>query len=259
MMTEDAKIAEHSRAGEVSPGGVPGGKARALRLAVVLAALAVVVAGALAALAQAGAFGNRPTTTATASPTAVATTNAFPAAAAQVPVYSADWTQGADGWTLPAGWSAQNGQLVADLTTDAEVPVPFLVVAPRYSIQLDLQGLHGNGFTGGNHFILVARDLSGKDLYELVVQCNGGSQCAGETGILIDYPAPGSDAEFFNDSYYGPGVQPFQLRMAGNELMRCVTNCDWTGTSALPLSPVHLFLISHHVQLKITHFAITIP
>jgi hypothetical protein len=259
MMTKDAKIdaqtADHPPAPGTAATGGPRRRVVATWLGVVLAAV-VVVGGGLAALAQDGAFGGRTSTTAAASPTV---TTAFLPASAQVPVYTADWTQGADGWTLPAGWSTQNGQLVADTTVKDEIPVPFLVVAPRYSIQLDLQGMRA-GFTGGNHIFLIARDLSGIDLYDLAIFCYaGGSRCDGQTGVLIDHPAPGSSAGHFHDSFYGPSVQTFELRVTGSELMRCVTDCDWNGTSALPLSPVHLFLVSQHIQLKVTRFAITIP
>jgi len=257
---KDAQVAGQSPAPvERASGSAPRGRAGVMWRVAVLAAIVVVVAGAFVTLSQSGALGGRSGSGGVASPTAVASSTATPiAVSSPATTYSADWTQGPDGWALPAGWQIANGQLAADVATDAEVSVPFLVIAPNYSIEIDLQGLRGGAGRGRNHFNLIGRDTTGKGLYYLSIQCNAGT-CSGETGLQLDHPATGSGSGVFNDSFYQSDVQTFHLHIAGNEIVRCLTVCDWNGKSAVALSPARLFLVSAHVRVAVTRFVITIP
>lgn len=53
-------------------------------------------------------------------------------------VYEANWTDGPDDWTLPAGWTAENGELVGDGSAPANLVAGFAPTQANYAIEAEL-------------------------------------------------------------------------------------------------------------------------
>lgn len=261
MTTEESPTTDQPSAPAGAMKDGPRGRAGIIRRAAVVGVIVALVAGVLAALAQAGAFsgllGFRAATSpkVAATPTEVATPAGPPAT-----IYDADWTHGPDDyWTLPAGWSTANGQLVASEDADGEAQLSFPIIAPYYTVSFDVEGLQGSYGRGAGTLTLIGRDPSGKRLFDLIIECLPGG-CEGNTNLLLDYPATSRDDIVSSDSYYQLGTpHNFQIHVAGTTIVRCLVDCDWTGRSAVALSPVYLTLGAHHIQATVTRFVITLP
>ena len=53
-------------------------------------------------------------------------------------VYAANWSGGEDDWTLPDGWSVENGTLVSTGAGAANLVAPFAPTGPNYAVEVEL-------------------------------------------------------------------------------------------------------------------------
>lgn len=218
--------------------------------------LVLALALALAALAGCAPGGSASATpTATMMPTATPTATALPQPKL---LYQADWSHGAGGWALPAGWHVTNGQLVNDGTSDAAAIAPFTVSVPNYTIEARIHMLEVTSPTGvaDTYFGLGAQDDSGKLL------------CAGEaTGIWKaspwhsdstlsttgDYP----DGAKVWENIVGVNPKTYKLAITGSTVQYFPGNVSIGGlTAPYVLSPARPMLIASSVRLAIMSFAV---
>ena len=226
---------------------------RARRTASALFVLALALV-ALAACAPGGSSAGT-TPTATMMPTATPTATALPQPKL---LYQADWSHGADGWTLPAGWHVANGQLINDGTGDASAVAPFTVSVPNYTIEarIIMQEVTSPTGVADTYFGLGAQDASGKLL------------CTGEaTGIWKASPWH-SDSTLTTTGDYPEGakvwenivgVNPktYKLVITGSTVQYFPGNVSIGGlTAPYVLSPARPVLIASSVRLTITSFVV---
>ncbi len=197
------------------------------------------------------------TTTARPIPSATATT--IP----QV-VYQADWSHGADGWTLPAQTKIVDGHLLIDSQTSTALQIPYIPTTRNYALDMDFQI---EGMTIGGHFGLTARDAAGGLQYAAMMACTpmhegawtpdmGG--CPGAV-YLNTHAAKDSSGYFTSDYVVRGGPQTFHLEVTGDTVNFCpVDDCLVPVTSPQPLiaSP-HLFVEVRAVKLLITRVTVT--
>ncbi len=200
-----------------------------------------------------GAATNAPT--ATPFPTEAPTATALPQPKL---LYQADWSHGAGGWTLPAGWHAGNGQLTNDGTAAGTALAPFTISVPNYTIEARIQVLEVTSPTGvaDTYFGLGAQDSSGKLL------------CSGEaTGIWKaspwhsdstlstsgDYP----DGAKVWENIVGVNPKTYRLAITGSSVQYYPGNVSIGGlTAPYPLAPAQPVLIASSVRLVVTSFAV---
>lgn len=202
---------------------------------------------------------------ANATPTATAIPTAMPSPTATQPpklVYQADWSHGANGWTLPAGWHVANGQLVNDGTSSGSSANPALppitVTSPNYSIEARIQLLEVTSPTGiaDTYFGLGVQDSSGNVL------------CSGEaTGIWKaspwhsdstlattgDYP----EGEKVWENIVGVNPKTYRLVISGPTVQYYPGSVSIGGlTAPYALAPARPALIASSVRLVVTSFAV---
>ena len=211
----------------------------------------------LAVLSGCGSGSGAANTTPTATPFPTATPS--PTALPQPKLlYQADWSHGAGGWTLPAGWHVANGQLVNDGTGDAVALPPFTITVPNYTIEARIQVQEVTSPTGiaDTYFGLGAQDSSGKLL------------CTGEaTGIWKaspwhsdstltttgDYPDGGKVWE----NIVGVNPKTYRLAITGASVQYYPGNVSIGGlTAPYPLSPARPVLIASSVRLVVMSFSV---
>jgi hypothetical protein len=195
------------------------------------------------------------------APTATSVPTATPSPTATVQpklLYQADWSRGADGWTLPAGWHVANGQLTNDGTSSAEAIAPITVSALNYTIEARIQllAVTSQGGVTNNYFGLAVQDSSGKML------------CSGEaTGIWTDSPWHSDSTLSTTGSYpdgakvweniVGVNPKTYRLVISGSSVRYYPGNVSIGGlTAPYPLSPARPVLVASSVRLVVMSFAV---
>lgn len=232
---------------------VPG--PRPLIITGIVAVLVAIVAGAIWGLTRSNV--GSATTTTRAIPSATAT---------MIPrvVYQADWSHGANGWTLPAQAQIVDGHLLLDSQTSIALQIPYVPTTRNYAIDMDFQI---EGMTIGGHFGLTARNATGDLQYAAQMACTpmhegawtpdmGG--CPG--AVYVNTHAAKDPSGYFTSDYVvRGGPQTFHLEVTGDTVNFCpVDDCLVPVTSAQPLiaSP-HLFIEVRAVKLLITRVTVT--
>jgi hypothetical protein len=219
----------------------------AIRLRV-LAALLVVAA--LAAGCSAGSSGRAtPTTTPirTATPTPIPTV-----------LYQADWSRGADGWTLPAHWSVQGGMLVNDGGGIEALPIPYTVTVPDYEVDLVARVVDvATPQSCGNLYGMQALDTNGSQLYYAQIYCIGTHpQNPGESLLLVtlDGMEQGATADFVLNN----DVKTYRVIVHGKGIRYFPNSSAAVGgaNAPEPLAPATFALLDQHVQLAIITFTV---
>jgi hypothetical protein len=187
-------------------------------------------------------------------------------AATAVPrvLYQADWSQGANGWKLPAGAKIVNGNLVLDSKDLLRVPVPY-VPTGNYALEMDFQI---EAVTVGGHFGFTVQNPAGKNQYFAQMDCTPMHQGAwtpamgGCPGAVLVSVAGGSypSGLWTSDYVISPGPQNFRMEVTSNNTVNfCpVHDCLVPVTSAKPFgTPPQLLIEDRAVKLLITHIAVT--
>lgn len=231
---------------------VPGPRPLAITSIVVL--LVAIVAGAIWGLTRSNA--GSATTTTRALPSATAT---------RVPqvVYQADWSHGANGWTLPAQAQIVDGHLLIDSKADLALQIPYIPQTRNYAIEMDFQL---EGLTVGGHFGITTRDAAGDLQYAAEMACTpmhegawtpdmGG--CPGAVYLNVHY-TKNRDDNFASDYVIHSGPQTFYVEATGDTVNFCPAgDCLVPVTSAKPLdaSP-HIFIAVRAVKILITRVTV---
>ncbi len=196
------------------------------------------------------------------------TTTARPlpsATATSVPqvVYQADWSHGANGWTLPAQAKIVDGHLLIDSKTDLALQIPYIPQTRNYATEMDFEL---EGLTVGGHFGITTRDASGDLQYSAEMTCTpmhegawtpdmGG--CPGAVYLNVHY-TKNRDDNFASDYIIHSGPQTFHVEVMGDTVNFCPAgDCLVPVTSAKPLdaSP-HIFIAVRAVKLLITRVTV---
>lgn len=200
--------------------------------------------------------------TTTARATATATATRIP----QV-VYQADWSHGANGWTLPAQTKIVDGHLLLDLsdsTALASLQIPYVPTTPNYAVEMDFQL---EGLTVGGHFGFTGRDATGTIQYAGEVACTPMHQgswtpdmgsCPG--AVYVNTRGSKDSGSFASDYVINPGPQTFRLEVTdGNTVTFCpVNDCLLSATSTQPYpASLRIFIEDRGVKLLITRVTVT--
>lgn len=176
---------------------------------------------------------------------------------APVVVYQADWSHGADGWTLPPHWQIVQGQLVNDGYGDNTIPVPVTVTDTNYAVEMNLQVLSmTNGSGCGNFFGFVSQNAQGTQQYEASVSCmDAPPPFHGQSNLITtdSFPSGVKVADFV----VGSSPRTYRVEVRGNGVSFFPEQVAIARLSSpIPLSPAHLFIEDSQVRMIITSFAI---
>jgi hypothetical protein len=192
----------------------------------------------------------RPTQTVRTTPTTLTRGTPTPAT-----LYEADWTHGADGWTLPPHWQITAGQLVNDGQGTSPIAVPATVTAANYAIEMRVQVQSvTSATTCANTFGLLALDTSGGERYVAHATClDAAPPFRGQAELRAADDQTTTDADFAAGTapqIYRITVQGDQISFAGEGgLLGNVT-------TKAPLSPARFAIEDQHVQLIVTSLSI---
>lgn len=190
------------------------------------------------------------------APTATTAQSPTPTKAPTV-VYSADWSHGADGWTLPAGWSIQNGALVNDGTGTGSITVPFTMPSGNYEIDFDAREVSASlPQNFGNLFGVMAQDNTGDLLFEAILLFIGNNPCA-RCWAQWSLRANGG-AHTSADYVLSNSMKTYRVQVLGRSV-RFFINAPTSVApvqSQAPLSPASLVIECGHINLVITRFQI---
>lgn len=214
---------------------------------------ALALLGALAVTVSACA-GQSANATATHAPTATAT---------PVPkvLYTADWSHGAGGWTLPPHWSIQGGQLSNDGKGDDAIPIPFAVTEQHYTVEMDLQVMDYTCSPNCNEYGIEAGNANVKSLYS--AQINGIDLKAPHHGFsVLNTPHP-QDARYSvatQDFIPGANVRTYTVSVDGDTASMAISGSGvGSVTGTMPFWPANLSISDQHVQIAISRLTITTP
>ncbi len=228
-------------------------RSRPLIITSIVVVLVAILAGTFWGVTRSN--GEKPTT---ARPIPSATATTIP----QV-VYQADWSHGANGWTLPPQAKIVDGHLLIDSKTDLALQIPYIPQTRNYATEMDFQL---EGLTVGGHFGITTRTASGDLQYAAQMTCTpmhegawtpdmGG--CPGAVYLNV-HAARNPGDNFTSDYVIHSGPQTFHLEVTDDTVNFCPANdCLVPVTSPTPLDPSpHIFIAVRAVKILITRVTI---
>ncbi len=241
------------------PSAAPPPQERPRRRAFVVAGLLVVLVAVIAGATWGVSRSAGTNTSAHVPPQATATPRVL---------YQANWSQGADGWKLPAGATIADGHLELESSETLSLEIPYVPTARNYAVEMDylLQAT-----MKGGRFGVTARSGIGDQLYSLSMQCTPEAPIPAGTwnpsngacsGVVLELTPGGTYPEGFwtTDYTVGTGAQTFRAEAHGNSVDMCPVKDDCvvpvTSPKPLPASQ-HLFIETRAVKIQITRVVVT--
>ncbi len=192
-----------------------------------------------------------------------AATPAPTATSAPKTLYQADFTTRASEWKLPAHWSIVNGALENDGQSSAvsELPIPYRVAAPNYTLTLQILTLAANGPGVNGEYGFLGRSTAGKLLY--TAELTDVEHTLHSYAVMYPANPDTSNNNNFGTYDFTPGRQtrPYQVQVEG-PFISFLAGGSLVGTpvkSADQLSPAQLSIVDQAVQLSIQSLTITTP
>ena len=219
-----------------------------------LLALVALLVSACAAPGVNGQATAQTTPAATAAPTPTAT---------PVPrvLYTADWSRGANGWTLPPHWSTQGGQLVNDGQGVDAIPIPFVLTESRYTVEMQVQVQGYTCSPNCNEYGFAANGPNGAHLY--VAEIDEVGQTPPHHGFSMLTTAHPQDPRYSvatQDFIPGVNVRSYTVSVDGDTVSYAISGSGVGAVAvALPLAPASMAITDQHVPLAVTRLTITTP
>lgn len=226
-----------------------------LVVAGLLVVVVAVVAGAIWGVTRGNAGASSTTSDATATP-------------APRVLYQANWSQGADGWTLPTGAKIVDGHLDIESADALSLQIPYVPTTPNYAVEMDY--LLEATMKGGR-FGITSRDTVGNEIYSVLMQCSPHTRVLPGAwdpskgacpGIALELTPGGKypGGYWVTDYAIGTGAQTFRVEKRGNTALMCpvVNGCDVPVTSPKPMadSP-QISIETRAVKLLVTRLVVT--
>lgn len=220
--------------------------------------------GCLICLLAACESGNSSATTASGSPTSVATPTPRPTATtvlAGTVLYQAKWDQGLASWQGTQGWKVVQGQLET-VTSSATLAIPYTPKVSDYAIEVHLQIVRALTDNGG-YFSIYAKPQSGKNGYQTGVS---GLKKPGPFGshpqsqAMIDPSSAQSPGGYPQDYEPGSGWHTYRVEVRGSEVRLLddgVQIGDANSSQTDTLSNGPLGISSDAVVLRVSNLQIT--
>lgn len=220
--------------------------------ALALLALVALLVSACAASGVSGQAEQSPAASAAAMPTAPPAPRVL---------YTADWSHGANGWTLPPNWSIQGGQLVNDGQGEDAIPIPFPLTESRYTVEMQAQVQGYTCSPNCNEYGFAADSPGGSHLYVAEIdEIDMNAPHHGFSMLTTAHPQDPRYAVATQDFIPGVNVRSYTVSVEGDSVSYAISGSG-VGSIAvtLPLAPAGLSITDQHVQLVVTRLTITTP
>jgi hypothetical protein len=177
-------------------------------------------------------------------------------------VYTADWSRGASGWSLPSSVKIKSGQLIFSGNGNANLAIPYQPPVSGYSITLGMEIDAVNPVSNGGTITISAQDAVGNSLYPAQIDyvgrqfqgCSGGEIAAGVEGGR--YPSGIGISDFDT----GPYVNSYNFKVDAAGVTFCyAASCETAGYVNAPKPVVKVVLQDAYLELKVTSIAVSIP
>jgi hypothetical protein len=191
------------------------------------------------------------------------TTRAATATPVPKVLYSADWSHGDAGWTLPAHWSLVKGQIENDGYGTAPLVIPYEVTQPNYTIAVDFtvtsipayRACHSYGIEG----LSSGNTLQFLGDVNCITKLTAAYHAFSETYVAhADSPADQLSTNDYTVQFY---TQTFTVQVQRNDNVDfCPANdCLANRNSTTPLSPLQIAIYCVAVRLAVSRIVITTP
>jgi hypothetical protein len=178
-------------------------------------------------------------------------------------LYTADWSHGTEGWTLPSHWRLVNGHLENDGYGTEPLLIPYQVTVPNYSVAVDFTvekvpnyaACHSYGIEGlssGNTLQFLGSIAC---IRKLAVAYHAFSE------NYVAHADSTGDEMSTNDYTVLFFTQTFSVQVQGNNNVdfcpgiACLSNV----VSTTPLSPLHIAIYDIGVQMSVSRIVISSP
>jgi len=199
-----------------------------------------------------------------AAPSGSPTTQAAPTAT-PIPkvLYTANWSNGTTGWTLPAHWALVHGNIQNDGYGTQPLLIPYTVTQPNYTVSVGFtvesvppyKACHSYGIEGvssGNTPQFLG-DIS--CITKLAVAYHGFSQ------NYVSHAESANSQMSTNDYTLQFYPQTFTIQVQDNHRVDFCTGVDCLGDvmSTTPLSPLQIGIYDVALRLTVNSIVITTP
>jgi hypothetical protein len=177
-------------------------------------------------------------------------------------LYTADWSHGTGGWSLPSHWRLVKGHIENDGYGTEPLLIPYQVTVPNYSVTVDftvekvpsIPACHSygiEGLSGGNTLQFLGSIAC---IRKLAVAYHGFSQ---NYVAHADSVGDQMSTQDFTVLFY---TQTFSVQVQGDNVDFCPgISCLANVNSATPLSPLHIAIYDVNVQMSVSRIIISSP
>jgi hypothetical protein len=178
-------------------------------------------------------------------------------------LYTADWSHGTEGWTLPSHWRLVNGHIENDGYGTKQLVIPYQVTVPNYSVTVDFTvekvpnyaACHSYGIAGlssGNTLQFLSSIAC---IRKLAVAYHGFSQ---NYVAHADSVGDQMSTQDFTVLFF---TQTFSVQVQDNNNVGFCPGVACLGNvvSTTPLSPLHIAIYDIGVQMSISRIVISSP
>jgi hypothetical protein len=175
-------------------------------------------------------------------------------------LYTADWSHGTGGWSLPSHWRLVNGHIENDGYGTEPLLIPYQVTVPNYSVTVDftvekvpsIPACHSygiEGLSGGNTLQFLGSIAC---IRKLAVAYHGFSQ---NYVAHADSVGDQMSTQDFTVVFYS---QTFSVQVQGNNVDFCPgIACLANVNSATALSPLQIAIYDVNVQMSVSRIVIS--
>jgi hypothetical protein len=178
--------------------------------------------------------------------------------------YTADWSHGTDGWTLPSHWHLVKGRIENDGYGTGLLLIPYRVTVPNYTVAVDFTvekitnypSSHSygiGGYTNGNTIQFMSSISSIMKLPQVPAYHAFSQNYVAHADSQNDQMS----TQDYTVQFY---TQTFTVQVQDKDLAFCMgVDCLADVYSATPLWPLQIGIYDDGVQLSISRIVITSP
>jgi hypothetical protein len=177
-------------------------------------------------------------------------------------LYTADWSQSTDSWTLPSHWRLVNGHIENDGYGTEPLLIPYQVTVQNYSVTVDFTVKKVPNYAACHSYGIEGLS-SGNTLQFL-----GGIVCIRKLAVAyhafsenyVGHADSTGDQLSTNDYTVQFYTQTFFVQVQGNNVEFCPgVSCLANVNSTTPLSPLQIAIYDIGVQMSISRVVISSP
>ena len=177
-------------------------------------------------------------------------------------VYTANWSNGADGWSLPSSVHVKSGTLVFTGAGNVNLTIPYHAPVTGYSINLNMEIDTVNPAAHGGTITIAGEDATGRSQFYAQLLCVrlAGPGCRGGQFTVGIFGGKYPSGMQVSDFDVGPYDTPYQVRIGATNVQFCFQGgCESVGFVNIPKTPLTVVVQDDYLEMKVSSLSVSMP